>query len=116
MPRTIKTVWEVSTYDVWGNAREGYDVNDRYIVARALPLELTVETANPNTPHAFEHATPSDKQIREVFGLGNAAKIETDGDDLAIYVERARDGYPIGQLICQSHESLSPIRERKGGA
>lgn len=107
--RTIETIWEVWTYDVWGNARDGYDVNDRYCHDRAYPLTLEVETFNPGTPHAFNGATPSDKQLREVFGVN--CRITTDGDDLTIYVSRDRDSYPIGELICTSHASLSPIRE-----
>lgn len=107
---TIATVWEVWTYDVWGNARDGYEVNDRYCHSREYPIRLTVEVNNPGTPQAFESAYPSDRQIRQAFGI--RCRCETDGDDLTIYVNRERDGYPIGELLCQSHESLSPIRTR----
>jgi hypothetical protein len=109
---TIDSVWEVWTYDVWGNARDGYDVNDRYCHARAYPLTLEVEHNNAGTPQAFDSASPSDKQIREVFGLHGNVQIDTEGDDLTVYVRRERDGYPIGELLCMSHESLSPIRAR----
>jgi len=27
---TVKTVWSLRTYDVWGNPRYGYEVNDSY--------------------------------------------------------------------------------------
>lgn len=108
-PRTIETIWEVWTYDVWGNAKDGYEVNDRWCHARAYPITLAVEPNNhPGTPAFFESAYPSDQQIRAAFGI--RCRVELDGDDLTIYVTRARDGYPVGELICRSHASLSPIR------
>ena len=110
MKTTIKTTWEIATYDVWGNAQDGYDVNYVY---RGGEIEFTLETqtANAGMPGEFQHASPKDKQIREAFGIGKT-RIETDGDDLTIYVNRSRDGYPIGALRCIPHASLSPIREK----
>lgn len=105
--RTITTTWEIATYDVWGNARDGYDVNDVYRQG-TVTLVLAVETANEGTGYVFEYASPTDRQLRRVFGLGKV-QIDTDGDDLIIYVNRERDSYPIGELRCTSHKSLSPI-------
>jgi hypothetical protein len=115
-PATIATQWTIATYDVWGNARDGYEVNDVYPRRTPIPLELTVETFNPGTPNEFKAASPTDKQIRQVFGLANALRLDTDGDDLTIYVNRERDGYPIGEIHCTSHESLSPIQEKAAQA
>lgn len=111
MKRTIETQWQFATYDVWGNARDGYEVNDVYRRREPITLVLEVETYNAGTPQAFESVSPTDRQLRRVFGLGKI-QLDTDGDDLCIYVNRARDSYPIGELICVSHESLSPIREK----
>lgn len=110
MKKTIQTRWSIATYDVWGNARDGYDVNDVY---RRGEIELSIDVAvnNAGSPQEFESASISDKQIRSVFGLGKT-QIDVDGDDTVYYVNRARDGYPIGELVCESHESLSPIREK----
>lgn len=108
--KTIKTVWEMATYDVWGNKQDGFEVNDVY---RHGEIELTLKVTHNNvgTPQAFDSAYPSDYQLKKVFGVGCA--IDTDGDDLTVYVNRASDGYQIGELHCISHESLSPIREAK---
>jgi hypothetical protein len=103
----VQTAWSTRTYDVWGNAKDGYDVND----ARSgsdVTLYLKIETANAGTPQAFQHAHPTDSQIKKELGI--SCKISTDGDDVHIGIERARDGYPIGELQCFSHESLSPIQ------
>ncbi len=107
---TITTQWECWTYDVWGNAKDGYEVNDRSCFDRDYSLDLEIKTHNIGTTHEFQSASPSDKQIKEVFGA--KCKIETDGDDMVIYVTRERDGYPIGEMYCVSHESLSPIRAK----
>jgi hypothetical protein len=87
-------------------------VNDRHCYNRAYPIRLLVEVNNQGTEFEFISAYPTDKQIREAFGLGRE-KINLEGDDISIYVYRARDSYPIGEMICTSHDSLSPIRERE---
>jgi hypothetical protein len=105
----VNTIWELSTYDVWGNRKDGYEVND---VRRhgEVSIRCEIKTYNQGTPQQFDSASPSDWQLRQVFGVG--CRIETDGDDLSIYVNRSKDGYPIGELRCTSHDSLSPIRAR----
>ena len=110
MKRTITTTWEYATYDVWGNAKDGYEVNDVYRRREPVTLVLDVQTYNQGMAGEFDSAMPTDRQLRRVFGLGRI-QLDTDGDDLTIYVRRMRDDYPIGELHCTSHESLSPIRE-----
>jgi hypothetical protein len=104
----IDTTWELRTYDVWGNARDGYEVNDTYR-AGTVTLRLTVIVNNAGTPQEFVSAYPSDSQIRRAMSL-RRFRLETDGDDLTIYVNRAKDSYPCGEMHCTSHASLSPIR------
>ena len=106
--KTIETTWSMATYDVWGNRKDGYEVNDVYRHGK-ISLRLKVQTANSGKPGEFNHAYPSDYQLRKVFGVG--CRIDTDGDDLRVTVNRASDNYPIGELQCESHASLSPIRE-----
>jgi len=108
--QTIKTTWEIRTYDVWGNAKDGYEVNDSLVIARDYPLELEVKVYNEGTPREFVSAYPTDKQIREALDCKPRIKIESDGDDLSIYVRHAPTNYPLGEMFCTSHESLSPIR------
>ena len=111
----IDTTWEVRTYDVWGNPKDGYEVNDTYrFKAGEVTIRCKVEVNNASTPQEFLSAYPSDSQIRRALSL-RRFKIETDGDDLNIYVNRAKDSYPCGELYCTSHESLSPIRTKVSG-
>lgn len=109
--KRIETHWEVWTYDVWGNRTDGYDVNDRYCQSRDTRIDCKVETFNVGTPQQFDSASPSDRQLQNLFGTRSS--LDTDGDDTTIYVNRASDNYPIGELHCISHESLSPIRENQ---
>lgn len=108
--KTIQTNWSACTYYVWGNAKDGYEVNNR---ASQWDVELTlqVRTANAGTPHEFKHAYPSASQIGRVFGT--RAALDLDGDDRIVYVNRRRDGYPIGELVLTSHDRLSPIKETR---
>lgn len=109
---TVRTIWEVWTYDVWGNAEDGWEVNDRCCVNRKCVIYAPATTYNVGTSEEFRGAKPSDKQIAEAFGLVKNTRIDIDGDDTCIYVTLASQaGYPIGELICMSHDSLSPVGE-----
>lgn len=104
----IVSTWDIVTYDVWGNAKDGWEVNDAYR-SGTVDIRLRPETHNVGTPMEFVSASPSDADIRDALGVSRI-RLETEGDDLCIYVNRARDGYPLGELRCTSHASLSPIR------
>jgi hypothetical protein len=106
-PRYLHTVWRLRTYDVWGNVKDGFEVNDTYSSGK-VALKLRVESANIGTLREFKHAFPTDAQLRAALGLGRT-QIDVDGDDITIYINRARDGYPLGELHLESHASLSPI-------
>lgn len=104
---SIKTKWEIITYDVWGNAKDGFEVNDLY--KKGTTEEFAAKTKhNIGTSSEFESASLSEKQIKKIFGV--KCFITVDGDDITYYIRRNRDDYPIGELRCVSHESLSPIR------
>lgn len=106
--KTVKTVWELWNYDVWGNADDGYQVNDRNCFDSEYPISLKTVLNNAGTEREFVSAYPSDYQIKKAFGV--SCKIDLDGDDTTTYVNRASDGYPIGEMFCQSHKSLSPVK------
>jgi hypothetical protein len=108
MSKRIETTWECWSYDVWGNAKDGYDVNDRSCWDRDAKITLTVVVNNPGASSEFASAHPTDRQIKALFGV--RCRIETHGDDLHVYITRERDGYPLGEMNCTSHASLSPIR------
>ena len=103
---TVETVWEVVTYDVWGNSRSGYEVNDSYSHGEhSLTLDVVVN--NQGSEREFLSAYPTKKQIQKLFGI--RFKIDLDGDSTRIEVTRKSDAKPIGYLTCVSYKSLSPI-------
>lgn len=105
----ISTVWEVRDYDVWGNARDGWEVNDSFSRGE-VELDLPVKIYNQGKPGEFLGADVSEAQIRELFGRN--ANSDGQGDDLHIYVE-TKSGKPLGEMYCISHKSLSPISQRQ---
>lgn len=109
MPKAILTVWEAWDYDVWGNAEEGYDVNNRFRIGE-FEENAAIRVYNAGTEHEFRSAELSDDQIRDMLGIRAEVPIETDGDDMVIYVTAEENGYPLGELHCLSHVSLSPPR------
>ena len=84
----MKAKWTYATYDVWGNAEDGYDVNDVY-------------RGNAE----FEMDADNDAEVLQACKdhLGLKAEltledIELDGDDMTIYVNAASDSYLAGQF------------------
>ena len=110
---SIRTTWELRTYDVWGNAKDGYEVNDSYS-AGEVELHIPQTKYNLGTPHEFISASPTERQIKRVFGV--RCRITAEGDDLHLHVDRERDGYPLGEMTCTSHASLSPVRKLAEGS
>lgn len=107
----LRTYWQVWKYDVLGNRKDGYEVNDRHSIAREYLMLLKPTRHNEcnyavGTAYEFTRYYPTNRQIREALGLTGAKKgIELDGDDTSIYV--SYDGKPYGELFCVSHRSLS---------
>ena len=82
------------TYDVWGNARDGFDVNDRYSHGY-VEIVCKHEVFNAGTPHEFETFEPTDRQLSRAAGFSRAA---WEGQDGTYYAEDSRNGRPIGEL------------------
>ena len=78
--------WRFWSYDVWGNARDGFEVNDRFEIDKV---------------YIDDEIVKNDKKlaslVRKIFGL-RKIKLSFDGDDSTIFIEAARDGYPIGEM------------------
>jgi len=108
--KTVLTTWEKRVYDVWGNAEDGYDVNDSFSDG-SIDIRCKIQRMNVVMPVQMQWvcAYPSDYQIGNIFGF--SGKLEITGDDTVIYVNRESDGYPLGELRLTSHKSLSPIQE-----
>lgn len=103
---TVTRKFRLWTYDVWGNARDGFDVNDRYSHGM-VSIVCKREVFNADTPHEFETFNPTDRQLsRAASFLGVQWDGEPGGIDPkfgwypACYTaEATRNGRPIGELV-----------------
>ena len=86
---TMKTIsYELWFYDVWGNAEDGYNVNDRNCA------DENVEFDCENNEY------PTMAQIAEYLGCSVEA-IEDDnfGDETHLYISESVDGKPLCEFI-----------------
>ena len=98
--KTQVRVYQVWTYDVWGNAKEGYEVNDRSSAGEVI-IRCKREVFNEGTEHEFARYNPTDLQLsRAIGGRG----LSWDGEsDYTLYAERKSDGRPECELeFCHS--------------
>jgi hypothetical protein len=102
---SFKTTWTCKTYDLVASDEGGLRVND---IAETWEVDLMVrpEVHNSGLPSQFWSAVPFDHQVEEVFGFD--ADITIDGDDIHLYVND-EEGNPLGEMICTSHDCLSPF-------
>ena len=108
MPKTkIPTVtrqYRLWTYDVWGNARDGFNVNDRYSHG-IVSIVCKREQFNIGTPNQFETYQPTDRQLSRAAGfLGVSWDGEPGGEYQGrayggvYHAESSRNSRPIGEL------------------
>lgn len=95
-----KQVFEVWTYDVWGNARDGFDVNDRCKVG-TVTIHVKPVSFNVGTEHEFTVHYPTDRQCAMATGWQGC---HWDGDENTIYAELNSNGRPVGELVRVDHE------------
>ena len=100
MAQAIKT-YTLWTYDVWGNAEEGYDVNDRSCLDREFAIPTTHEVFNVGTPQEFATDEPTDAQIIKALKDAGYLKksvqsrrLTIDGEPESMTVDYC-DGFPL---------------------
>jgi hypothetical protein len=76
-------------YDVWGNRRDGFEVNDAWTtsVHVLIPADLT----DTQVLRAL-------KQAGVILKGKQSRSFEISGDDTTIYLTHAKSGYPLGEL------------------
>ena len=82
--------YKLISYDVWGNAKEGFDVNDAHYTG------LTVELPNDATDRQIVKALKVCGYLKKTL---KTKSVHIHGDDeFAIYFDDARNGKPEGEL------------------
>lgn len=83
----MKTLrYEYWLYDVWGNAEEGYEVNDRSCEDRNVAFRCK------------DGYAPTMRQLAKFLGC-KPSEIEREGDGDNIYVNEYADGKPLCEFI-----------------
>jgi hypothetical protein len=107
--RYRKVPYEIISLDVWGNAKDGFTVNNAFRTGRTVEVTAVEHVYNENTPQEFIHFSVSNAHIiralkREGYIKRNIhhKSIEIDGEqDYTLYVNDARNGCPELQLECK---------------
>ena len=94
--KTKTRKYRLWTYDVWGNARDGFDVNDRYSHGY-VEIVCKREVFNTGTAHEFATFEPTDRQLSRAAGFSRASW--EGGSEGVYYAESSRNGRPIGELV-----------------
>ena len=102
--------YELWFYDVWGNKKDGFTVNDRYCVSRDFIIPTMPKIYNRGKPGQFTDFVPSDKEILRYLVIAGELKpsalwadIGIDGDGENIYLTED-NGYPLCELLLNKEE------------
>jgi hypothetical protein len=103
----ISTIWEVITYDVWGNSKDGYEVNQAFRSGN-LEMPVKLEVYNPGSEREFYDGSPDDTNIRKALGITPRVRFYDPYHNTGvIYPTHVSTDYPLGELRLISHDSLS---------
>jgi hypothetical protein len=103
----ISTVWQIVNYDVWGNSKDGYEVNQIFYSGNVeMPVKL--EVYNPGIEGEFYDGSPNDTQIRKALGITPRVRIyDPYCNERVIYANHVSTDYPLGELRLVSHDTLA---------
>jgi hypothetical protein len=89
--------YRVFTYDVWGNARDGFDVN--YVYPQGtVEIRCKLKVYNAGTPEEFASWGPTDRQLSRACGFRGVQWDSADDPEYTISCENPRNGRPIGEV------------------
>ena len=96
LPATKMLTYEIYRYDVWGNARDGWEVNDVWRTHAKIHVICKRKRYNVGTPQEFSTYAPTDRQLNRALG---ARGLLWDGEtEHTLFAARKRDGKPVGEL------------------
>ena len=88
--------YRICTYDVCGNARDGWEVNNVFRSETTVDIRCKRKTFNGGTEHEFHDWHPTDSQINRAIGE-KGLRWESNGAEGTLYGETA-SGKPFGEL------------------
>ncbi len=95
-PRYKYRKYSLHTYDVWGNSRKGFQVNDTYTSGTFIYIRCKRVVHNQDTLHEFESYPAMNLQLSRAVGGKN---LTWDGEtEYTLYAENSRNGKPVCEL------------------
>ena len=83
-------IYKACNYDVWGNKKEGYEVNDVYLVNSEVKIKKDISDNDLK------------REVKKIFDLKRnirLSSIDIEGEDIyTLYFNYNIDNYPIGEL------------------
>lgn len=96
------------TYDVWGNARDGFEVNDRSSHGY-VEIKCKLEIFNAGTEHEFATWEPTDRQLSRASGFSG---VEWEGQEGYYDCALKSNGRPVGLLDEENRPEFEAERVR----
>jgi len=81
--------YKVVSYDVWGNKKDGFEVNEAHYTS--FTVELSEDATNREIVKALKDCGYLKKGL-------HTKSVRIDGDEYCIYFSDARNGKPEGEL------------------
>lgn len=109
--------YEVLSLDVWGNARDGFYVNEVHRTGIVLECTAVLKHYNVGRAGEFYQYEPADKYVVRALKRAGLLKrgvrvksLEIDGEnDATLYVNERRTGEPLWHLECLEPEKLASV-------
>lgn len=95
--KTKLRTYSVFTYDVWGDARDGFWVNNVFR-QESVSIRCKRKVYNVGTEHEFESFGPTDLQLSRAVGVTGC---EWEGDDRNLYATNKSNSKPVCELRFQ---------------
>lgn len=117
MKKYIRVRYQVLSLDVWGNAKDGFEINAVYRTNEVVECTAVLARYNEGRPGEFYQYEPLDKYVvRALKRAGQLRKgthvksLTIDGEnDRTLYVEDSRTGEPLWHLECLDPEKLASV-------
>ena len=84
--------FRVWTYDVWGNEKDGYEVNDRTELTEYFGSDVNLLEVKDNSESSIVKALKDNGWLKKQTQLRH---LSFDGDGENISIDQARNSYPL---------------------
>ena len=90
--------YQLWTYDIWGNARDGFEVNNRYKCG-TIEIKCKLHVYNAGTDFEFADYSPTDLQLSRAVKPNKTIRLSWEGEtEYTLYASNNRNGCPICEL------------------